>query len=230
MRAPGTRNKARGKLALTREGLSFIRRSQVLAGAFAADVSATFFALPLSLFPAINAERFGGDPRILGLMPAAIGVGGMLTAVLAGPVRHLSRHGLAMIVAVCVWGLSFAVFAVTPWLWLTLLSLAIAGAADTYTVVFRQVIVQTVTPVEFRGRVNAADYVVGAGGGQLGSLESGVLGSLTSPAISALSGGLLTIAAALALAAALPGFRRYRAPEPRPAEPVAPVQPVAPAT
>ena len=214
MRVPGTRDKALGKLALTREGLSFIRRSQVLAGAFAADVSATFFALPLSLFPAINAERFGGDPRILGLMPAAIGVGGMLTAVLAGPVRHVSRHGLAMIAAVCVWGLSFAVFAVTPWLWLTLLSLAIAGAADTYTVVFRQVIVQTVTPVEFRGRVNAADYVVGAGGGQLGSLESGVLGSLTSPAISALSGGLLTIAAALALGAALPGFRRYRAPDP----------------
>src|SRR5580693_3579556 len=223
MRAPGTSDKARGKLALTREGLSFIRRSQVLAGAFAADVSATFFALPLSLFPAINAERFGGDPRILGLMPAAIGVGGMLTAVLAGPVRHVSRHGLAMIAAVCVWGLSFAVFAVTPWLWLTLVSLAIAGAADTYTVVFRQVIVQTVTPVEFRGRVNAADYVVGAGGGQLGSLESGVLGSLTSPAISALSGGLLTIAVAL------PGFRRYRAPEPAPEPAAAPVQPVQPA-
>jgi len=217
------RDKKRGKLALTVEGLSFIRRSQVLAGAFAADVSATFFALPLSLFPAINAERFGGDPRILGLFPAAIGVGGMLTAVLSGPVRHVSRHGLAMIVAVCVWGLSFAVFAVTPWLWLTLLSLAAAGAADTYTVVFRQVIVQTVTPEAFRGRVNAADYVVGAGGGQLGSLESGVLGSLTSPMISALSGGLLTIAAALALGAALPGFRRYRAPEPaaEPEEPAA---------
>jgi hypothetical protein len=157
MRVPGTRDKARGKLALTREGLSFIRRSQVLAGACAADVSATFFALPLSLFPAINAARFGGDPRILGLMPAAIGVGGMLTAVLAGPVRHVSRHGLAMIAAVCVWGLSLAVFAVTPWLWLTLLSLAIAGAADTYTVVFRQVIVQTVTP-RIPRRVNAADY------------------------------------------------------------------------
>jgi len=214
----GNRDKKRGKLALTLEGLSFIRRSQVLAGAFAADVSATFFALPLSLFPAINAERFGGDPRILGLFPAAIGVGGMLTAVFSGPVRHVSRHGLAMIVAVCVWGLSFAVFAVTPWLWLTLLSLAAAGAADTYTVVFRQVIVQTVTPESFRGRVNAADYVVGAGGGQLGSLESGVLGSLTSPMISALSGGLLTIAAALALGAALPGFRRYRAPQPPPEE------------
>jgi len=130
------------------------------------------------------------------------------------------------------------VFAVAPWLWLTLLALAMAGAADTYTVVFRGVIVQTVTPDEFLGRVNAADYVVGAGGGQLGSLEAGLVGSLTTPVISALSGGLLTIAAALAIGAALPGFRRYRAPDPtaKPApepavEPaVAPVHPAASAS
>jgi MFS family permease len=207
-----TGDRARGKLALSLEGLGFIRRSQVLAGAFLADVTATFFGLPLSLFPAINAERFGGDPRILGLMPAAIGVGGMVTAVLAGPVRHVSRQGLGMLVCVAVWGLSFAVFAVAPSLWLTLLALAIAGGADTYTVVFRGVIVQTVTPDEFRGRVNAADYVVGAGGGQLGSLEAGLVGSLTTPVISALSGGLLTVAGAIAIGASLPGFRRYREP------------------
>jgi predicted lipid-binding transport protein (Tim44 family) len=70
--------------------------------------------------------------------------------------------------------------------------------------------VQAVTPDEFRGRVNAADYLVGAGGGQLGSLEAGLVGSLTTPVISALSGGLLTIAGAVAIGAALPGFRRYR--------------------
>ena len=207
-----TGDRARGKLALSLEGLGFIRRSQVLAGTFLADMTATFFGLPLSLFPAINAERFGGDPRILGLMPAAIGVGGMVTAVLAGPVRHVSRQGLGMLVCVAVWGLSFAVFAVAPSLWLTLLALAIAGGADTYTVVFRGVIVQTVTPDEFRGRVNAADYVVGAGGGQLGSLEAGLVGSLTTPVISALTGGLLTVAGAIAIGASLPGFRRYREP------------------
>ena len=72
--------------------------------------------------------------------------------------------------------------------------LAIAGAADVFTVVFRGTIVQQTTPEEFRGRVIAADYVVGASGGQLGDLEAGALGSLTSPAISALSGGLITVA------------------------------------
>jgi len=85
-----------------------------------------------------------------------------------------------------------------------------AGAADTFTVIFRGIIVQRVTPEEFRGRINAADFVVGAGGGQLGSLESGLIGAVASPEISALTGGLLTILGALAIAGAVPAFRRYR--------------------
>jgi hypothetical protein len=89
--------------------------------------------------------------------------------------------------------------------------LAIAGAADVFTVVFRGTIVQQTTPDEFRGRVNAADYVVGLSGGQLGSLEAGALGSLTSPTISALSGGLATVAGAIIIGLAMPAFARYRA-------------------
>jgi MFS family permease len=117
-----------------------------------------------------------------------------------------------MLLAVAVWGAAFAGFAVAPWLWLTLACLALAGAADTFTVVFRGAIVQSVTPDALRGRVLAADYVVGAGGGQLGSLEAGALGSLTSPAFSALAGGLVTVAAAVAIAIAMPSFARYRRP------------------
>jgi MFS family permease len=209
----------RSGLALTLEGLAFIRRTPVLCGAFLADVNATFFALPVSLFPAINAERFGGDPRTLGLFMTAIGVGGLVSAVFAGPLRHASRHGLVMLACVAVWGGAFALFAVAPSLWLTLLALAVAGLADTFTVVVRGIIVQQVTPDEFRGRVNAADFLVGAGGGELGSLESGLVGSLTTPVISALSGGLLTVFCALVIGAALPGFRRYRAAPPEPATP-----------
>jgi hypothetical protein len=201
---------ARPGLRAVAAGLSFIRRSPVLAGAFLADLSATVFGLPAALFPAINAERFGGDPRTLGLFTAAIGAGGLASAVFSGPVRHVARQGLAMLAAVAVWGLAFAGFAVATSLWLTLLLLATAGAADTVTVVFRGTIVQTVTPDQFRGRVMAADYVVGAGGGQLGNLEAGALGSLTSPVISALSGGLVTAAGVIAIGFALPAFTRYR--------------------
>jgi MFS family permease len=208
----GDGGRPRSALALTLEGLAFIRRTPALCGAFLADVNATFFALPVALFPAINAQRFGGDPRTLGLFTAAIGVGGLVSAVFAGPLRHASRPGLVMLACVAVWGGGFALFAVAPSLWLTLLALAVAGLADTFTVVVRGIIVQEETPDQLRGRVNAADFLVGAGGSQLGSLESGLVGSLTTPVISALSGGLLTVIGALVIGAALPGFRRYRSP------------------
>ncbi len=122
-----------------------------------------------------------------------------------------------------MWGAAFAGFAVASGLWLTLGLLAVAGAADTFTVVFRGAIATAVTPDQLRGRVMAADYVVGAGGAQLGNLEAGALGSLTSPAISALSGGLATIAGAAVIGLVLPAFIRYRRqphPRPTPAPPV----------
>jgi MFS family permease len=207
---PASPAAGRSRLALTGEGLAYIWRNRLLAGAFLSDLNATFFALPLSLFPAINAARFGGDPRTLGLFTSAIGVGGMVTAMLSRPFTKVRRQGIGMLVAVAVWGLGFAVFAVASSLWLTLLALAVAGAADSITVLYRGIIVQRVTPPELLGRVNAADYVVGAGGGQLGSLESGLVGAATSAEVSALIGGLLTIAGAVAIVAAMPAFRRYR--------------------
>jgi MFS family permease len=209
--AAGTGKRMPSGLAQTLAGLAFIRRTPALCGAFLADVNATFFALPVSLFPAINAERFGGSPRTLGLFATAIGVGGLVSAVFAGPLRHTARRGLVMLACVAVWGGAFALFAVAPTLWLTLLALALAGLADTFTVVIRGMIVQQSAPDEFRGRVNAADFLVGAGGSELGSLEAGVVGSLTTPVISALSGGLLTVAGTIAIGAALPQFRRYTA-------------------
>ena len=207
---PGSAGAPRPGPRAVAAGVGYVRRSQVLAGTFLADLTATVFGLPVALFPAINVERFGADPRTLGLFTTAIGVGGLASATLSGPVGRITRQGRAMLCAVAVWGAAFAGFAVVSTLWLTLTLLAIAGAADTFTVVFRGTIVQRTTPDEFRGRVTAADYVVGVSGGQLGNLEAGALGSLTSPAISALTGGLVTIAGAVVIGLALPAFARYR--------------------
>jgi MFS family permease len=207
------------------DGITFIGRTQVITGAFLADLTATVFGLPVALFPAINAERFGGDPRTLGLLTTAIGAGGLASAAFSGPVRHVSRQGRAMLCTVAVWGAAFAGFAVAPGLWLTLSLLAVAGAADSFTVVFRSAIIAAAAPDQLRGRIMAADYVIGAGGGQLGNLEAGALGSLTSPTISALAGGLATIAGAVVIGLALPAFTQHRVqpgrPGPAPAGPAA---------
>jgi predicted MFS family arabinose efflux permease len=134
------------------DGVRLIRHSQPLFGAFLADLAFSVLAMPLALFPAINAQRFGGNPHTLGLMLTAIGVGGLAGAVLSGPLAHVSRPGLAMLVCVFGSGLAFAAFAVAPGLWLTLLTLAVVGAVDGFTVALRGTIVQVVAPGEFRGR------------------------------------------------------------------------------
>jgi hypothetical protein len=192
------------------EGVRFIRRSRVLTGAFLADLNATVLGLPVALFPAINAARFGGGAASLGLLTTSIGAGGLAAAACSGPVGQIARPGRAMLVTVTGWGAAITGFAVAYQLWLALGLLAVAGAADTTTVVLRGTIVQSATPDRLRGRVTAADYVVGAGGGELGSLESGAVGSLASPTISALSGGLATVAGAVLLGLALPAFAAYR--------------------
>jgi Transmembrane secretion effector len=194
-------------------GLQVLRRSPVLAGAFLADLNATVFGLPLAVFPAINAERFGGNPTTLGLFTAAIGVGGLVSSAVTGPVGRMRRQGLVMLCMVAIWGAAFAGFALADRLWLVLGLLAVAGAADTFTVVIRGIIVQAIATDEFRGRLTAAEYVIGSGGGSIGRLESGAVGSLTTPTISALSGGLLTVVLAGVIGLTLPAFARYRAGE-----------------
>jgi MFS family permease len=204
---------ARAGASAIAAGLRFVGHSRVLAGTFLADLNATIFGLPVALLPAINAERFGGNPATLGLFTTAIGVGGLVSAALTGPVGRLARQGTVMLITVAVWGAAFAGFALAHRLWLVLGLLAVAGAADTISVVLRGSIVQAVATDEFRGRVTAAEYVIGGAGDSLGRLESGALGSLTSPTISALSGGIATVVLAGVIALALPAFARYRRPE-----------------
>jgi MFS family permease len=202
------------------EGLRFIRRSKVLVGSLLADMNATVLAMPIALFPAINAERFGGNPRTLGLLTTALAVGGIVGATLSGPVGHVSRQGRAMLLAGAAWGAGLAGFGLAGSLWLTLTMLVVAGAADVTAVVFRTTMIQVATPDQYRGRVGAAEYVVGAECPQLGNFRAGTVASLTSPGISAVSGGLAAIVGTALIGLGLPAFSRYRARE-RNAEPAA---------
>ncbi len=188
-----------------------------MAGAFLTDLSGAVLGFPFALFPAINAERFGGSPATLGLLTTAVGVGGLLGSVFSGPVGHIVRPGRAMLITISVFGAAVAGFGAAGHLWLALACLAVAGAADTTTVVLRSTVVQTVIPDSLRGRISAAEYVVGVGGPQLGSLRAGAVGSLASPEISAVSGGLATVIAAVVIGLTLPAFARYRRLDPGPA-------------
>ena len=203
---------ARRTMSSIGEGLRFIKRTPVMLAALLTDLDVVLLGLPVALFPALNAEHFGGRPQTLGLLTTAVGVGGIITAVLSGPASRVKRHGLGMLGGTFVWGGAIALFGVTRSLPLGLLALAVAGAADTMTVTFRSSLVQLVTPDELRGRVSSVEYIIGASaGGGLGNVESGTVAALTSPVFSAVSGGIACVAVAAAIGLAIPSFTRYNA-------------------
>lgn len=201
---------ARRNLAAVADGLRFVVHNRALRGAMLADLSATVLAMPIALFPAINAERFGGSPRTLGLLTTAIAVGGLLGSTLSGPVKHVIHPGRAMLITGSVWGAALAGFGVVHGLPASLALLAIAGAADVLSVVFRTTIVQLATPDTMRGRTSSIEFVVGAAFPQVGNFRAGLVASATSPGLSVIAGGLAAIAGAGLIALTLPAFVRYR--------------------
>ena len=197
------------------DGFRVLRRSSVLSGALLADLNATFLAMPVALFPAINAERFGGSPSTLGLLTTAIAVGGIIASALSGPLARVRSQGRGMLLGGAVWGAAIAGFGLASSLWVALLMLALAGAADVASVVMRMTIIQLASPASYRGRINATDYAVGAGFPQLGNFRAGVVGSLTSPSASAVLGGIASLFGTIAIGLAIPALAHYRG-EPAP--------------
>jgi MFS family permease len=197
-------------LGAAAEGLRFIGRQPLLVAAFLTDLDAMLLGLPVALFPALNAAHFGGSPRTLGLLNAAVGVGGLVSAVLSGPAARVARQGRGMLAGTMIWGAAIACFGLTASLPLALLMLAVAGAADTLTVTFRAAMVQTVTPDEFRGRVSSVEYIIGTGGAPLGNVESGAVAALTTPVVSIVAGGLGCLVIAALVGLMFPAFSQYR--------------------
>lgn len=188
------RASTRPGFAAAREGWRFVLRSRVLRGVFLNDALATVLAFPIALFPVINAERFGGSPRTLGLFLSAIAIGGLVAGLASGPVTGARRPGAVMVFAAGIWGLALTGFGLSHALWPLLGCLAIAGAADTVSVISRGAIVQLATPDSHRGRVNAVNYAVGASGPDLGNFRAGLVADATSATAAAASGALLCIA------------------------------------
>lgn len=198
---------ARPGLRGVRDGLAFVLSTPVIRGALLTDLAATVLSMPISLFPVINAERFGNDPRTLGLFLTAIAVGGVAASVLSGSFTRLPRPGVVMLAASAGWGIALALFAFSPTPWVAFAFLALAGAADTVSVVSRSTIVQLHTPNELLGRVAAAEQIVGQAGPDVGNLRGGLVAQVSSPFIALTSGALLCVAAVAAVAATTPGLR-----------------------
>ncbi|MGI5375616.1 MFS transporter [Streptomyces sp. CA-251387] len=189
------------------DGVRFLAGHRVVRGVLVTDLAATVLAMPVSLFPLVNAERFGGDPRTLGLFLSALAVGGVTATALSGAVTRLGRPGLVMLFGSATWGTALALFGLMTDPWTGLGLLVVAGAADALAVVSRGTIVQTRTPDALLGRVTAAEQIVGQGGPHLGNLRGGLVAGWSSGATALVTGGLLCVLAVAYVGTSTPELR-----------------------
>lgn len=204
------------------DGLTYLGGHPVLMMSFVVDIIAMLFGMPRALFPQIAHESFGGPAEggfAFALLFAAIPAGAVLGGVFSGWVSRVSRQGLAVVVAICVWGLAMAGFGVAvglagfaPSLWLTVaaLMLVVGGAADMVSAAFRVSMLQTAATDAVRGRLQGVFIVVVAGGPRLADVAHGAAAASVGTAVAAAGGGVLVVVGTVAAALVVPAFVRYR--------------------
>jgi MFS family permease len=202
-----------GALRSVAEGVSFVWRNPPILCCIMLDFAATLFGTTRSLYPIFARDILAIGPSGLGLLFSAVAVGSIIGAAFLstlGSVRHVGRW---VLIGVTIFGASIVGFSLSKTLWMTLLMLAGTGLGNVISAVMRNTIIQMSAPNELRGRVSSVNSIFASGGPLLGQFEAGTVAQFYGAPLAALSGGLATLAFALALAV-VPIMRRFELPPP----------------
>ncbi len=188
-------------------GLRYALSRQDLLGTYLIDLAAMFFAMPSALFP------FWADhlhaPWALGFLYSAGVVGAFFVTVTSGWINTYRFHGRAIILAAVGWGIAIALAGLMHSLPLVLLFLALAGASDMVSGLFRSAIWNQTIPDELRGRLAGIELLSYSVGPLAGQLRAASVASVTSLSFSVTSGGVICVFAVVLLASFLPKLRKY---------------------
>jgi MFS family permease len=189
------------------EGVRYAVSRQELLGSYVIDMNAMFFGMPFALFPAF-AERYGGT-SVVGLLWAAPAAGSIVSMVTSGWAARVHHNGRAITLAAAAWGVAIAGFGVSHTLWLALLMLALAGAADGISGIFRGALWNETIPDRLRGRLAGVEMISWASGPLLGNTRAGASAGWWGLGPAVVIGGGLVVAGSGMLAAVLPRFWNY---------------------
>ena len=189
------------------EGIKYATSRKDLLGTYLVDLSAMFFAMPTALYP-FWADQLNAT-WALGLFYAAGTIGSVIVTLTSGWIKNYHFHGRAVFLGALGWGVAITLAGISNSLFLILFFLALAGAADMVSALFRSAIWNQSIPDELRGRlagIELLSYSVGPLGGQM---RAGSFAAMTNLKTSVISGGLLCIGFVSITTAALPKFRKY---------------------
>jgi MFS family permease len=194
-----------------KDGLRFVFTAPMIRSTMLLDFFATFFSSATALLPIFAQDILRVGPRGYGWLYAAPSVGAVVaSAAMVRLVDRIDRRGRVLLWAVVAYGGATVLFGISTRFWLTFACLAVTGAADTVSMVFRNVLRQLATPDHLRGRMVSVNMVFFMGGPQLGEMEAGVVAHWFGAPISVVTGGLGCLLATAVIAERTPVLRHYR--------------------
>ena len=204
------RDRGNFSVAAALDGLRFVFRAPLIRSTMLLDFFATFFSSATALLPIFAQDILHVGARGYGWLYAAPAAGAVVTsAVMVKAVDAITHRGRILVASVLVYGLATLVFGLSTSFWLTFACLAVTGAADTVSMIFRNLIRQLETPDYIRGRMIGVNMVFFMGGPQLGEFEAGLVANWLGPVVSVASGGLGCMLATSWIAARTPALRHY---------------------
>ncbi|MGV9307697.1 MFS transporter [Nonomuraea sp. NPDC004354] len=206
---PPKEDAAPASLSSLVEGVRYAVGRRDLMGTYLVDIAAMVFAMSTALFPFI-VDHYGA-PQALGLLYSAGAVGSLVASLTGAWAARVQRQGLGVILAAALWGAAIALAAVIPNIWAIFLCLALAGAADMVSGIFRMTMWNQTIPEELRGRLAGIELLSYASGPMLGNARAGLMAQAGGARFSLGVGGLLCVGSVALLAWLLPSFRTYDA-------------------
>lgn len=195
-------------LADLMEGMRFAWARPVLMGTYIVDIVAMAFAFPVALFPAMAAAD--GRTEAVGWLLSAMSVGALAIGVFSGWTGKVTRHGRAVVISAALWALAIVALGFAPSLWLGLVCLAAAGAADMVSGVFRGTIWSQTIPNDLRGRLAGIEMISYLTGPLIGNARAGFMADAWGVSAAIWVGGAICAVGVVATGFLLPSFWRYR--------------------
>jgi MFS family permease len=174
-------------------GVRYVRDNQVILGAIALDLFAVLLGGATALLPIYARDILRSGPWALGALRSAPALGAAVTGVVLALRPIERRSGAKMLTCVAIFGAGTIVFGLSRNFALSLVALAVIGAADMVSVVVRSALVQLATPDAMRGRVSAVNMVFIGASNELGEFESGLTAQLFGTVQSVVIGGIGTL-------------------------------------
>ncbi len=192
------------------DGFRYIWSEKVVLGAISLDLFAVLLGGAIALMPVYARDILELGPWGLGLLRAAPGMGAIFVAMwLAGhPIRD--HAGYIMFGGVALFGVFTAVFGISTMPWLSILALALLGAADMISVYIRETLIQLWTPDRLRGRVNAVNMVFVGASNEVGEFRAGTMAAFIGTVPAVVFGGVGAVGVAVLWAVLFPQLRRAR--------------------